>query len=1082
MLSAVAASPLPRTQGTPAGNGQAPTGRSAKKYDTEPQDKPELDATPSRKVKAGPPIDAPDSTDDVSESVASAIAAGARQGLSGGAGSQQAPAPGPSSPRFIDPAAAQAIAAGARQGLQGSSATKAFEGPAEEKPDDAAAPAGKSVYTVSSTKKFSPFAEPPTVVVEPHPITASWPPRPSQQDVLDRLAAANQRMQATATTPSSQIVSVRQSDGTARLVQMGEQVSDAARNSLEGLGFTLPELDLSPFGLRARGTPDAWLPDRRSWPPTSTNYVPSRTTVPSTQSSKPPRDWPAMLMAEGEQEPASTPSTQPQVDRGMVLAAVDPSASTGLHLGLLNAEASTVGSPSQTNYLPAGAWPAATEPVRTSSTPASISVESGPSDLDLASGWIAPAASLPGVVTSVPPLIPAGTSAGTPARSPERPSLGPSVGTGPSQTDLASGWIAPAASLPGIVTSVPPLIPADTSAGTLARGSAGTAVHSGMPQQAKDSRSLVELPQGLDPTAASGIPAPNSAKDIVLPSAQGTGPGGFGLLNFVETVGERRKSATTHNRATHGTAAAPSPGLEGIDRMAFSAAASLLLPTNADRQRLPFPHPALTADASDSFPESTFLKMLRDVPPDGSAPGAAPAPAPAPRKAGGAWAAAASAPKGAPAGQAAPEAVPKAAVEGEASVDDDSEATLAATLDAAENQWWAGQRVMQPAQVEAERAAGKIPQGPYLSGKDFNNLTDKQLYQVFTKGVADVPSTHPGEVGKWTFCVGQGLFNAFTNESWPHGVWPQGDRSPFNQLATRLWRGNTFYTDPVTKKTIVVNMILSNSSVAWVAFNVTNRTVGYSPDKKPSMFISYSDTELIPTRFIDDELRRVGPNVWLGRAWIVEPIPRVLPTNPLPFTGPLVDAAKLVGNETYKLLTQAIGFQGPNSNPTTSGWTYPEPGEPWNAFWFSLECTYDAAPQLFYLPISPAGVIAGSLTGYYPPFFMLPGLNPTAGQFAVENWLQEFPTSVDGPDYPPFILWPWKWSDLGPIGYLKIPAYPFELINGVWFLYNPTAPGEPTFHLLPFAGTVPSAANLTQQVVRSTAELLNGGFGTWMSY
>lgn len=43
------------------------------------------------------------------------------------------------------------------------------------------------------------------------------------------------------------------------------------------------------------------------------------------------------------------------------------------------------------------------------------------------------------------------------------------------------------------------------------------------------------------------------------------------------------------------------------------------------------------------------------------------------------------------------------------------------------------------------------------------------------------------------------------------------------------------------------------------SFDVTNRSVGLSPDKKPSMVISYNNTELFVTRFIDDELRRVCP-------------------------------------------------------------------------------------------------------------------------------------------------------------------------------------------------------------------------------
>lgn len=41
------------------------------------------------------------------------------------------------------------------------------------------------------------------------------------------------------------------------------------------------------------------------------------------------------------------------------------------------------------------------------------------------------------------------------------------------------------------------------------------------------------------------------------------------------------------------------------------------------------------------------------------------------------------------------------------------------------------------------------------------------------------------------------------------------------------------------------------------SFDVTNREVGLSPDKKPSVVISYNNSELYATRFIDEELRRV---------------------------------------------------------------------------------------------------------------------------------------------------------------------------------------------------------------------------------
>lgn len=56
-----------------------------------------------------------------------------------------------------------------------------------------------------------------------------------------------------------------------------------------------------------------------------------------------------------------------------------------------------------------------------------------------------------------------------------------------------------------------------------------------------------------------------------------------------------------------------------------------------------------------------------------------------------------------------------------------------------------------------------------------------------------------------------------------------------------------------------------------------------------------------------------------------------------------------------------------------------------------------------------------------------------AGSEAVENWSKEFPNSSDGDDASPIVLWPFKLSELGPIGYIKLPALPLEPIFGeVW--------------------------------------------------
>lgn len=59
-----------------------------------------------------------------------------------------------------------------------------------------------------------------------------------------------------------------------------------------------------------------------------------------------------------------------------------------------------------------------------------------------------------------------------------------------------------------------------------------------------------------------------------------------------------------------------------------------------------------------------------------------------------------------------------------------------------------------------------------------------------------------------------------------------------------------------------------------------------------------------------------------------------------------------------------------------------------------------------------------------------------AGSDAVEDWSKEFPNSSDGDDATPIVLWPFKLSELGPIGYVKVPALPLEPIFGEAWRYD----------------------------------------------
>jgi hypothetical protein len=70
------------------------------------------------------------------------------------------------------------------------------------------------------------------------------------------------------------------------------------------------------------------------------------------------------------------------------------------------------------------------------------------------------------------------------------------------------------------------------------------------------------------------------------------------------------------------------------------------------------------------------------------------------------------------------------------------------SLASSDSPWWAGQRIMQPDDVAAEVAAGKIPAGAAVTSRELNDKTDTELFAIFETGTADIPSALPGEVGE----------------------------------------------------------------------------------------------------------------------------------------------------------------------------------------------------------------------------------------------------------------------------------------------------------------------------------------------
>lgn len=69
----------------------------------------------------------------------------------------------------------------------------------------------------------------------------------------------------------------------------------------------------------------------------------------------------------------------------------------------------------------------------------------------------------------------------------------------------------------------------------------------------------------------------------------------------------------------------------------------------------------------------------------------------------------------------------------------------------------------------------------------------------------------------------------------------------------------------------------------------------------------------------------MGPNAWLGRTWITNPVEGWYPTDVPQPLAPAVDIVRTLHNATYIAGLEFVGFEGPFSNPTLSGDTYPVP-------------------------------------------------------------------------------------------------------------------------------------------------------------
>eukprot|EP00884_Botryococcus_braunii_P009545 jgi/Botrbrau1/18592/Bobra.0367s0034.1 len=328
------------------------------------------------------------------------------------------------------------------------------------------------------------------------------------------------------------------------------------------------------------------------------------------------------------------------------------------------------------------------------------------------------------------------------------------------------------------------------------------------------------------------------------------------------------------------------------------------------------------------------------------------------------------------------------------------------------------------------------PDLPIMSVEEFSDLTEKQLFDIFTQGVPDIPSALPGERGKFAICNRTNVMipNSIGTRPWGLGnvTIPYGDEI-FN-MVQQIWMGKVMYTDPSDGKTTLWNLLLDDETVDILA-SVSSDNPGISQDGKPSVVINYGVSDIPVARIIRDEMRRVGPDTWLGRAFFVNPVVAALPTSEQ--SQPFVKALEPFTN----LTTEYINFLGEVANATAAFWiTTPPAGFLPITLYFSCECQSYYAPKLHYFPLLAEPLTAiQRVTGYQDPLYTLPSLTGPAEVDPNAAVLEQEPESSD---VNPFVLWPYNLDNPsvdgldGLRGFLQLPAHMFTRIFGSSWLPN----------------------------------------------
>eukprot|EP00884_Botryococcus_braunii_P021867 jgi/Botrbrau1/8364/Bobra.0046s0025.1 len=311
-----------------------------------------------------------------------------------------------------------------------------------------------------------------------------------------------------------------------------------------------------------------------------------------------------------------------------------------------------------------------------------------------------------------------------------------------------------------------------------------------------------------------------------------------------------------------------------------------------------------------------------------------------------------------------------------------------------------------PTQKGSAKESHRWAATPILDQKQVENFSDKELDALFKNGSSEIPGfDHKNE---YQFCKGHTLVNAWNTNGggYPAGVWPQGELNPLNNIYGKQWFGKIMVTNE-TNYTTVWNLVYSNHTIALhtQAYTVDKSLTG---DGEPSMMINYNVSEDVWARVFLDEVRRVGPDVWIGKVYIQNIVESLLiqPRNALEEAA--LDFVTVYTNNTQQRVLNTLGLEGPNSRP------HLDTGVPYPLIWFVLTCRPHITPALHYLPTSRLQSAMAAVFRYNDMGTDLPEMTHTYyDPGAVDN-----PTGfIDGDgNWPEARAYGFKPSDLGQIG------------------------------------------------------------------